>query len=214
MKQLIKKEFLLGWKWYNYIFFLFPVLLLIPNYPAFTGMIYIFFFVTTLFPTFLTNNDFKFMTGLPIKRNDIVAVRLFDVLFGQLGTILVAIPFMCIKVFAMKMGPSPLMDPNFAFIGMMMTAYALFDVVFFSTYFKELKLPISMLLSILSFMAFTALLETLVQVIPPFRAVLDTFDLRYIGWRLMVLFVGIAIYVGGIILSFRLACKRFSRYNM
>ena len=110
MKTLVKKEFLINWKWYNYLFFIFPLMILIPNYPLFTGMMYVFFFVTTLFPTFFANNDFKFLTGLPIRRKDIVAVRFFDVLFGQIGTLLLAVPALLIKALVIAPEGTPLME--------------------------------------------------------------------------------------------------------
>ena len=214
MKQLIKKEFILGWKWYNYLFFVFPLMLLIPAYPAFTAILYIFFFVTTLFPSFLTNNDFKFMTGLPIRRRDIVASKYFDVLFGQFGTLILAIPLAAIKVLILEKDGSPLLDPNFAFFGLTLIEYTIFNLVFFRTYFTELKLPKSMLLAILTFFLSLALPEILIQAIPPVRAVLDSTDPATVLWRLLVLFCGIAVYIGGNVLSFRIACKRFECYNM
>lgn len=214
MKTLIKKEFLLGWKWYNYIFFLFPIMILIPNYPLFTGVMYVFFFVTTLFPSFLSNNDYKFMSGLPIRRRDIVASKFFDVLFGEFGTLLLAIPMICVKAFVIAPEGTPLMEPNFSFVGMTLIEYAVFNLIFFSVYFIELKLPKSILLSLTGFFASIALLEALVQAVPPLRAVLDSLDPSTILWRLLVLFVGILSYVIGTISAFRIACKRFLRYNM
>jgi len=214
MKQLIKKEFFLGWKWYNYLFFVFPVMILIPNYPLFTGMMYVFFFVTTLFPAFLTNNDYKFMSGLPIRRKDIVFSKYFDVLLGQVGTLFLAAIMLLIKVFVIKETSVPLMDPNFAFVGMTLIEYAVFNLIFMSTYFTELKLPKSILLSLLGFFVCIGILEVLVQVVPPLKTALDTLDVAYIGWRIGVLVVGVAAYVGGSILAFRLACQRFFRYNM
>ena len=214
MKQLIKKEFFLGWKWYNYLFFIFPVMILIPDYPLFTGVMYVFFFVTTLFPAFLTNNDYKFMSGLPIRRKDIVFSKYFDILLGQVGTLFLAAIMLLIKVFVIKETSVPLMDPNFAFVGMTLIEYAVFNLIFMSTYFTELKLPKSILLSLLGFFVCIGILEVLVQVVPPLKTALDTLDVSYIGWRLGVLAIGVIAYVGGSILAFRLACQRFFRYNM
>ena len=214
MKQLIRKEFFLGWKWYNYLFFIFPVMILIPNYPLFTGMMYVFFFVTTLFPAFLSNNDYKFMSGLPIRRKDIVFSKFFDILLGQCGTLFLAAIMLLIKVFAIKETSVPLMDPNFAFVGMTLIEYAVFNLIFMPTYFTELKLPKSILLSLLGFFISIGILEVLVQVVPPLKTALDTMDVKYIGWRLAVLAVGSVAYVGGAALSFHLACERFYGYNM
>ena len=214
MKTLVKKELSLNWKWYNYLFFIFPLMILIPNYPLFTGMMYVFFFVTTLFPSLFTNNDFKFLTGLPIRRKDIVAVRFFDVLFGEIGTLLLAVPALVLKALVIAPEGTPLMDPNFAFVGMTLIEYAVFNLIFFSIFFIELKLPKSILLSLTGFFASIALLEALVQAIPPVRAVLDTLDAQFILYQLLVLFIGLAFYIGGTLLSFRIALKRFLRYNM
>ena len=214
MKTLVKKEFLLNWKWYNYLFFIFPLMILIPNYPLFTGMMYVFFFVTTLFPTFFANNDFKFLTGLPIRRKDIVAVRFFDVLFGQIGTLLLAVPALLIKALVIAPEGTPLMEPNFAFVGMTLIEYAVFNLIFFSVFFVELKLPKSILLSLTGFFVSIALLEVLVQVIPPVRAVLDTLDTSYILYQLLVFVIGMIFYIVGNVFAFRIALKRFRCYNM
>ena len=214
MKQLIKKEFILGWKWYNYLFFVFPLMVFIPEYPLFTSVLYMFFFVTTLFPSLIANNDFKFMSGLPIRRKDIVASKFFNILFGQTGTLFLTVVCLLIKVFVIKETALPLIDPNFAFIGMTLIEYSVFNMIFMTQYFKDLKFPKSVLLSILGFFAITGLLEVLAQVVPPFKTALDTMDVKYIGWRLAVLAVGSVAYVGGAALSFRLACERFYGYNM
>lgn len=214
MKTLVKKEFLINWKWYNYLFFIFPLMILIPNYPLFTGMMYVFFFVTTLFPTFFANNDFKFLTGLPIRRKDIVAVRFFDVLFGQIGTLLLAVPALLLKALVIAPEGTPLMEPNFAFVGMTLIEYAVFNLIFFSVFFVELKLPKSILLSLTGFFVSIALLEVLVQVIPPVRAVLDTLDTHYILYQLLVFVIGMIFYIVGNVFAFRIALKRFRCYNM
>ena len=106
------------------------------------------------------------------------------------------------------------MDPNFAFVGMTLIEYAVFNLIFMPTYFTELKLPKSILLSLLGLFVTIGLTEVLVQVVPPFKTALDTLDVSYIGWRLGVLAIGVIAYVGGSILAFRLACQRFFRYNM
>lgn len=214
MKALVKKELSLNWKWYNYLFFIFPLMILIPNYPLFTGMLYVFFFVTTLFPSLFTNNDFKFLTGLPVRRKDIVAVRFFDVLFGQIGTLILAVPALILKALVIAPEGTPLMDPNFAFVGMTLIEYAVFNLIFFSIFFIELKLPKSILLSLTGFFASIALLEALVQAIPPIRAVLDTLDAQFILYQLLVFVIGLVFYIAGTLLAFRIALKRFLRYNM
>ena len=214
MKRLIKKELTLNWKWYNYLLFLFPVLLLVPNYPLFNGMIYVFLFATTLFPSFAVNGDYQFLSSLPVRRKDIVASKFFDILFGQLGTLIIAIPVLAVKAFLLDGEGNTLMDPNTAFVGMILFDYAVFVLAFFPAYFTELKFPKAFLIALLLFMVSAALLELLVQFITPLRVALDSLDRKYLPYRLLVLFIGLISYIGSIILSFRLACKRFSRYTM
>ena len=98
--------------------------------------------------------------------------------------------------------------------GMTLLEYAVFDLIFMSVYFTELKLPKSILCSLTGFFLSIALLEVLVQVVPPFRAVLDSLDTSTILWRLLVFFIGVVGFIVGNIAAFRIACKRFLRYNM
>lgn len=88
MKALIYKEFKLAMHPICYVFiFLFPLLILIPSYPLAIGFIY----VLTCYPILFLgankgqqSNDLLYSVLLPIRKKDVVLVRIFTVLFMQI----------------------------------------------------------------------------------------------------------------------------------
>ena len=88
MKALIYKEFKLAMHPICYVFiFLFPFLILIPSYPLAIGFIY----VLTCYPILFLgankgqqSNDLLYSVLLPIRKKDVVLVRIFTVLFMQI----------------------------------------------------------------------------------------------------------------------------------
>ena len=87
MKALLYKEFKLAMHPICYVFvFLFPLMLLIPNYPIAIGFIY----VLTCYPILFLgankgqqSNDLLYSTLLPVRKKDIVMARIFTVIFMQ-----------------------------------------------------------------------------------------------------------------------------------
>ncbi len=214
MKALIKRELTLNWKWYNYAFFAMPLLLLIPNYPLCVGMLYFLFFVTTLFPSFGANREYEFLMTLPVSRKQIVAVRFFDVVFGQTGTILVAIPLLILDALFVKPNGNTLCDPNLTFVGITCIEYGVFLLIFFPLYFKNLKMTNPLLLALLGYTMTTALFETLIQVIQPVRAVLDSLDPACLLLQIPVLVFGVLFYIFSMVTAYKKSVKVFDSYNL
>lgn len=210
--KLVKSEFTLNWRWFNYIFFVMPLVLLAPQYPTFVGMLYFFFIITSLFPSFAANKDFAFWAMLPVSRRQIVAVKLIDVLVAQWGTLLLAAPLLAIRYILYPQG-DVLMDGNMTFVGMTLIVYGVFLLAFLPTYFRKLSAPKAQILSIFVYLATVGLLEGIMS-IPVLNGIFDGFAPANRLWQGLFMAFGAVLYALSVWGAYRLAVRNFSRYNL
>ncbi len=210
--ELLKSEFTLNWKWFNYIFYIMPLVLLAPTYPAFVGMIYFVFIITSLFPSFTANKDFDFSAMLPVSRRQIVAVKLLDVLIAQGGTLLVSAPLLAIRYMLYPQG-DVLMDGNMTLVGMTLIGYGVFALTFLPTYFRSLSAPKAQILAILIYFVTMGALEGVMS-IPVLNGIFDGFAPHNQLWQGLFMAAGAVIYALSVTAAYRLAVRNFSRYNL
>lgn len=139
IKSLIKKEFALTAHPMTFVMALFGAMLLIPSYPY-----YIAFFYTTLgiffgFMNARENKDFVYMAVLPVSKKDIVKAKGLFVVIIELISIAVAVPFAFITN---RINPNPDLNEaginaNTAFFGMVLIMFAIFNLIFLTTFFKS-----------------------------------------------------------------------------
>jgi len=195
MKNLLKKEIFLSMHPTAMIFLLLSSLLIIPNYPY-----YVTFFYTGLavFFTCLNgreNNDVFYTLTLPISKKDIVKARFIFVMLLQLLQVLLAVPFAVLRQHLSLPGNAVGMDANIAFFGLSFVMLGIFNYVFFSVYYKNVtKVGTAFLWSSTAVFFYIILVETSAHAIPFVRDYLDTDDTQYVGYKLIVLSIGIVIY--------------------
>ena len=81
----------------GYIFLLFGVMLLIPNYPY---LVAFFYQTLAIFFTFMngnTTNDIFFTALLPVRKRDVVKARLGTVIGLEVLQMLIAVPFAILR---------------------------------------------------------------------------------------------------------------------
>ena len=171
MKALLYKEFKLAMHPICYVFIaLFPLMILIPNYPLAIGFIYVLSCYPILFlgaNKGQQSNDLLFSTLLPVRKKDIVLARIFTVIFMQAAFMII---MSCLYPLAYFLSQNIIDEatglPATNGVGLGLNAYvlvlavavigfALADLIFFPIYYKHGKsIVMSTLFTILGFVIY------------------------------------------------------------
>lgn len=214
--QLLKKEFSLALHPTAWIYLLFASFVFIPGYPY-----EVMFFFSTLSVFFICmigreNGDLFFTCILPVGKKQIAISRILVVVMLQLSMMAIAGALAVLKRFLLpSLQNLAGLEANFTLFGMGFIMFALFNLVFFPLYFKaphKVGKPF-LIATIPTF--FIVILDCVLCVAVPFvKTYLDTIDPAFIGYRLAVFFLGMAIYVGGTAGACKLAMERFNKVDL
>lgn len=210
MKDMLYKEFKLAMHPTAIIFLSLSAMMLIPNYPY-----YMTFFYTTLaiFFTCLSgreNHDIFYSMSLPIRKKDIVTSRFVLVIILQLLQIITAIPFAMIRRTFSLPGNFVGMDANIAFFGLSFLMLGLFNLAFFTKYYRDTdKVGKSFLFGTIGITLFMILAEASAHAVPFVKDVLDTKDPEFLSYKLLVLAMGIIGYIGLTVVSYLRSVRSF-----
>jgi len=210
MKNMLYKEFKLALHPTSMIFLSLSAMMLIPNYPY-----YMIFFYTTLaiFFTCLSgreNHDIFYSMTLPIRKRDIVKSRFTLVIILELLQILTAIPFALIRRTFSLPGNLVGMDANVAFFGLSFLMLGLFNLVFFTKYYKDTdKVGKSFLWGTIAITLYMIIAEIGVHVVPFMKNTLDTKDPEFLLVKLWVLAAGIVFYALLTFFSYQRSVRSF-----
>lgn len=217
MKALLYKEFKLATHPTVYIFFALSSMLLIPSYIYHVAFIYTCLAVFFIFMTGRENKDILATVSLPVRKSDVVRARILLVTLIELIQIALSIPFAIIGV---HINPQPLgnaagIEANYALFGSVFIMYALFDLLFIpDVYRNPNRIGIPILVSSVVVMAYAALFEVLVQVVPALKTTLDNTLPAMAPYQLAVLAFGIAFYIFAKWLTLRLSINNFEKVDL
>ena len=215
MKNMLYKEFKLALHPTSIIFLSLSAMMLIPNYPY-----YMTFFYTTLaiFFTCLSgreNHDIFYSMTLPIRKRDIVKSRFALVVILQLVQILTAIPFAMIRRMFSLPGNLVGMDANVELFGLSFLMLGLFNLVFFTNYYKDTdKVGKSFLWGTIVITLFMFIAEASVHVVPFMKNYLDTKDPEFLSYKLWVLAAGIVLYTLLTLFSYQRSVRSFEALDL
>lgn len=137
--KLLKKELTLTMHPTVPVMLLLGVMVLIPNYPYLVA----FFYVTlSLFFTCLNareNNDAVFTLSLPVRKTDLVRSRILFAVIIELLSVLIAAPFTVLSAKIAPQGNAAGMDANPVLLGQALLLFGLFNLVFFTSYYKDIS---------------------------------------------------------------------------
>lgn len=214
MKSLLYKEFRLVAHPMLYITLAFGAMFLIPAYPFYV----IFFYgCLGLFFCFINgreNKDTFFTATLPIKKRDVVKARCLFAAAAQTAQILLSIPFIFVRR-AVGMGANDAgIEANPAFFGFVFIMFAIFNAVFFISFYKTaFKAGKAFLMAIVPLCIFVAAAETAIHV-PGLDKWLDTSAPEMMVRQIPVLIFGVLVYAGGMLLTYRCAAGRFEAVDL
>ena len=139
--KLLMKEWKLCMHPMGYIMLLCAALILVPGYPYGVSCFYMGLAIFFICLTARENHDASFTLTLPVSRRDAVKARiLFCTVLEVLDLLLMGV-FILVK-YAIGFTHNPAgLDAGLALIGDGMIIFAIFNLVFFPIYYKDINKP-------------------------------------------------------------------------
>jgi len=213
MKNLLYKEWKLAIHPTGYIFLLFGVMLLIPNYPYFVA----FFYQTlAIFFTFMngnTTNDIFFTALLPVRKRDVVKARLGTVIGLEVLQMLIAVPFAILRSQIIPTENLAGLDASLALFGLVFIMFGVFNVVFLPQFYRTgYKTGTPYLLATLVMTLVIVAAELVIQLTPALKQALDTPACTLP--QIIVLFAGLLIFALLNLVAYRRSASAFERLDL
>lgn len=216
MRKLLKKEFALCLHPAVPLFLALCTMLLIPNYPYAVSFFYITLGIFFICMSGRENHDISFTMTLPVSRREIVAARILMCCILELLQLLLCGVMILIKETLITTAPNGAgMDANLALLGDGFLVFALFNLIFFPAWYKDVrKIGVPFLLACAAVFLYIILGIAGTYVIPFVRDTLDTPDPAHLTAKAAFTGGCLAVYLAFTFLAFRLSCKRFGRQDL
>ena len=215
MKNLLYKEFRLAVRPVCFLTVLFGALLLVPQWPYFIAMLYLFFFVVpNVFANAKAVNDIGFTMMLPVRKRDIVKARMVSMLALELAQIASAVVF---AVLNMKLYPKGnfLLDANVAYFGGVFMMYGIFNAVFFPMFYKTAyKMGLALTFAITAATLFAFALEALALSVPAAGRMLDGISHDALMRQLPFLGAGLLLYMLLTAFAYKRSAANFEKVDL
>lgn len=213
MSELLYKELRLAAHPSLYIFMCMGALLLIPAYPY--GVVF-FFGCLGLFQSFMFDRETRdvFYTALlPRPKRDVVKGKLLLAVFAQLVQLTLSLPFAFLRTLYLPQGNPVGMEPNAAWYGFGLMVYGIFNLVFFTQFYKTAyKAGTSFLIALIPTTLGIIAIEASVHF--PGMGWLDGMDGAALARQIPILLAGAAVYAAANALAYRIGARRFERVDL
>lgn len=213
MSELLYKELRLAAHPSLYVFMCMGALLLIPAYPYSVAF---FFGCLGLFQSFMFDRETRdvFYTALlPRPKRDVVRGKLLLAVFAQLVQLALSLPFAFLRTLYLPQGNPVGMEPNAAWYGFGLMVYGVFNLVFFTQFYKTAyKAGVSFLIALIPVTLGVIAIEASVHF--PGMEWLDGMDSASLVRQIPILLAGIAAYAAANVLACRVGTRRFERVDL
>ncbi|MGI6528565.1 MAG: ABC-2 transporter permease [Clostridia bacterium] len=213
MFNMLYKEIRLSAHPNLFIFTLLGMLVIVPAYPY--GMVFIFGclgpYITMMYGR--ETNDIYYTALLPVKKTDIVKTKCLLFVLAQMTQILISLPFAILRVYILPDGNPAGIEANLAYYGFGFIIYAVFNMIFLTTFFKTAyKAGKAFLLAIIPATFCMILMEVLVH-FPKFKW-LDSTKAYDLLKQSPILVIGIVFYTIVMLLTYRVSANRFKKVDL
>lgn len=213
MFNMLYKEIRLSAHPNLFIFTLLGMLVIVPAYPY--GMVFIFGclgpYITMMYGR--ETNDIYYTALLPVKKTDIVKAKCLLFVLAQMTQILISLPFAILRVYILPEGNPAGIETNLAYYGFGFIIYAVFNMIFLTTFFKTAyKAGKAFLLAIIPATFCMILMEVLVH-FPKFKW-LDSTKAYDLLKQSPILVIGIVFYTIVMLLTYRVSANRFKKVDL
>ena len=209
--KLLKKEFILCMHPMGYIMLLMSAFVLIPGYPYTVSCFYMGLAIYFICLTARENHDASWTLTLPVSREDAVLARIL--LCTCLEAVqLILMGLMILVKYAIGTMPNPAgLDAGAALIGDGLITYAIFNMIFFPVYYRDINKPgKAFLFASAAVFAWIAAVTVFTYTVPFFRDVLDQPDPANMSDKLLFVLGGLALWAAGTAISARRSAKKFA----
>jgi len=213
--KLLMKEWKLCMHPMGYIMLLCAALILVPGYPYGVSCFYMGLAIFFICLTARENHDASFTLTLPVSRRDAVKARiLFCTVLEVLDLLLMGV-FILVK-YAIGFTHNPAgLDAGLALIGDGMIIFAIFNLVFFPIYYKDINKPGKAFVIAASAVFAWIIFEIVATyTIPFFQYVLDTEDPQNMSEKGLFTLAGLGLFLAGTARSIQISAKRFEKLDL
>lgn len=188
-------------------------LVLVPSYPY--SVIFMFGCLAP-YITFLNareTNDVWYTAVLPVTKRESVLGKCLLVVFFQLFQLLFSIPFALLRN-TMNIANNPVgLDATVAWYGFGFILYAVFDLVFFPTFYKSgYKVGKSFIFAAIPMVFLMIAIEVTAHI--PIFVWMDSHQPEHLLIQLPILIVGIVCYGVLVPLAYQISAKRFEKVDL
>ena len=213
--KLLKKEFTLCMHPFCYVAPLLSALVLVPGYPYGVCCFYTALSIFFVCLTARENHDVTYTLMLPVSRGDAVHARVLFCVCLEVLQLLVMGGFILLK-YAIGTMPNPAgLDAGLAMIGEGFILYALFNLIFFPVFYRDINKPGSAFL-FGSIAMFVWIIGEIVATytVPFVQFTLDTQDPLYMREKALFTLGGLALFAAGSYLAALRAEKKFETVDL
>lgn len=135
------------------------------------------------------------------------------ILVSQLGMLLISVPFAILRLYILPDGNPLGMEANVTFYGFGVLYFAVFNLIFLISYYKTAyKVGKAFILASIPAFLIGIAMEALSYI--PATKWLDSTDAALMVRQLPILGIGLAVYVGTIIMAYQISAARFERVDL
>lgn len=219
MRALLAKEFQLVVHPSTYFLVVLGALVLIPNWPY--AIVLLYGIMTAFFNALNARElrDLSYTFALPVSRRDMVYARVIVMMVIELVMTVIMTTCICLRP---ALGINELaaqqplvgMPANIALIGFALATFGLFNLVFFTRYFRDpMKIGIPFLLACIVMLIFSVLFEVIPFIPIEWCAAVSAPGFGNLDAQLIVLAIGAALFAGLNALTVRRAARAFESYD-
>ena len=213
--KLLMKEWKLCMHPTGYIMLLCTALILVPGYPYGVSCFYMGLAIYFICLTARENHDAGYTLTLPVSRADAVRARILFCALLESIDLLMMIVFILIK-YAIGTSPNPAgLDAGLALVGDGMIIFALFNMIFFPLYYRDINKPgRGFLFASIAVFLWIIMEVVATYTIPFFRDILDTPDPQNLGDKALFTLGGLVLFLSGTAWSMQTSIKKFERIDL
>ena len=213
--KMLMKEWKLCMHPMGYIMLLCSALILVPGYPYGVSCFYMGLAIFFICLTARENHDAAYTLTLPVSRRDAVRGRiLFCTVLEVLDLLLMGVFILLKKAIGDIPNPAGL-DAGLATIGEGMILFALFNMIFFPGYYRDISKP-GKAFVFASAAVFLWIVAEIIgtYTIPFFRDILDQPDPRYMSDKALFTFGALALFLAGTAWSVQASARKYEALDL